>query len=65
MKLTKRVMYVADAVSVVKLLRLYLRKEKKKGIDNFIEWSFHFPPKYQHTFVVMQSRSKQARNIVD
>ena len=44
MKLTKRVMYVADAVSVVEPPETVFEKK-----NSFIEWSFHFPPKYQHT----------------
>ena len=43
-KVTKRVMYVADAVSVETH-----KTSLEKCIEKFMEWSFYFSPQSQHT----------------
>ena len=64
MKLIKRVMYVADAVSVLEPPETVFEKKKKKNRQLY-RMELSFSAQISTHFMVMQSRSKQARNIVD
>ena len=61
MKLTKRVMYVADAVSVVEPPETVFEKKNRQ----LYRMELSFSAQITTQFMVMQSRSKQAKKIVD